>query len=278
MSSLPISLFSEPQTFVSWFGENVPHRHSAFYREEYRPFYIQNKAGRFIEGFSEEWKNASKEYEIPVGALVKFGPFFYRCIDRKEQKYDCSQCDIGYHCSCDGINCGFHRKDGKTVGYQRIALNPEKMPGIAVDIPNGDVCRILIRWSYNDYKFWPKDKATISFDIAFYDLKEGCSSPSSTPVLNYVSPEWCRDNLGKVTYVIPCLWDEASGKFFVFNPKSHEPSRLDSIKLKDVDISKALSHSFSFQLKNECKGDFTNRSGVPSLNNIPNEQHEHLES
>lgn len=45
------SLFDgmQEQRFLSWFGESVPHRHSAFYKEEYRPFYIKTRVGKVIE-------------------------------------------------------------------------------------------------------------------------------------------------------------------------------------------------------------------------------------
>ena len=164
-NSVTIPSAFTPRTFVSWFGEDVPHRGSPLYREDYRPFYIHKKAYRQIEGYNLASHFHDASLDMPVGYIFKFGPYVYQVVSRKETPFDCLQCDLGYHCSCSQLECSkSYRKDKTTVGYKRLVIDPRKLPPITLTLKDEVVSwSLFINENANTFHSWPASGCTISF-------------------------------------------------------------------------------------------------------------------
>jgi len=239
------SLFDgmKEQQFLSWFGERVPHRHSAFYKEEYRPLYIKTRAGKVIEippsDEAHKWpKNDSGQYEIPEGRIFKFGPYIYQALDISKGAR-CYSCDLGFHCSCMDVNCSCDRADGEWIRYKRLVVHPENLKALNGEWKSG-TWEIKLHPILSVFKSWPKSGCTVSFML-------------------YIRSE---DNW---SYWI--LWDEDSGQYWTVAGDDSVPVRIDDFKIDGKSFKAELDKCFHEELD---KRGFNQRNGaIESLDTEP---------
>lgn len=234
------------QSFISWFGEKVPCRHGALYREEYRPFYIKTTVGSVIEFISSSeqntWKkNDQGDYEIPKGGIFKFGPYIYKAVNRND-KVNCYNCDLGYHCSCTGVNCGFNRSDKKQIGYKRIIVNPKKLESYKIEWKFGTWKLQLFPESIT-FGNWPKNGCVISFLLYIHSAVN--------------NKYWI-------------LWDENTGEYWSFTEFIETgviPIHINDFIIKDKSFKDDLDKCLHKELD---KRGFNRRKGtIKSLDEYP---------
>lgn len=156
---------------MSWFGSIIPGKCPAVVPER-RVYNLADKASDYIEGILPAWRNSSGDVEIPVGALIKFGPYCYT-VEDYGRKTDCSSCDIGFHCNCVGIVCA-DRKDKKSVFFLREIIITRALRSTVLILNNILNWTVKLRPKYNRYEFYPNTgDCTISFDVLFSSSQYG---------------------------------------------------------------------------------------------------------